>query len=139
MTSCTESIHVDDSPERVGSFVGDVHNLPRWTGFFRAVGPPDGDRWEVRTAMGTTIRTRVDRRAGGYTISSLVGDREERAELAVAAAGGGGTDVRFTVRLLPALAARHAHEGDAVAVQRERMRGELQRLRDAVISNGADA
>jgi hypothetical protein len=130
MTACTESIHVDGSPERVGAFLEDVHNLPRWTGFFRSVGPLTGDRWEVVTAMGTTIRTRIEHAAPDrYAISSLVGEREERAELIVLPEDGGAR-VSFTVKVLPALAEHHG--GDAIAVQRDRMRAELRRLRGAV-------
>lgn len=142
MTSCTESIHVDGSPEQIGAFLANVHNLPRWTGFFRSVGPPVGDRHEVVTAMGTTIRTRIEQREDDrYTISSLIGDREEHAELTVARADGG-AQVSFTVNVLPALAKHHADGSDAVdgvEVQRERMRGELQRLRAAITADDVPA
>lgn len=131
MSVCTESIHVDNSPERVAAFLQDVHNLPRWTEFFRSVGEPVGDRWEVRTAMGTTMCTRIDRTAAGrYVISSLVGEREERAAL-TALPEDGGTRVSFTVKVLPALFADH-HGDDGARVQRDRMRDELRRLRSAV-------
>ncbi|MCA1587215.1 MAG: SRPBCC family protein [Chloroflexi bacterium] len=137
MTTCTEHIRIDCSPEEIGSFLRDVHNLPTWTGFFRSVGRPVGDRFEVKTAMGTTIRTRIEHGDDGrYAISSLVGDREERAELVVATVAGG-VDVSFTVNVLPALANHAAGTardgaGDGTAIQRGRMRDELQRLRSAV-------
>ena len=134
MSACTESIHVDGSPEQVGAFLADVHNLPRWTGFFRSVGEPAGDRWEVATAMGTTIRTRVERPTRDrFAISSLVGEREERAELVVEPEDGGAR-VSFTVKVLPALAEHNG--GDGLSVQRDRMRAELRRLRGAVTPPG---
>lgn len=136
MTACTESIHIDESPERIGAFLEDVHNLPRWTGFFRSVGPPAGDRWEVETAMGTTIRTRIERAAADrYAISSLVGESEERAELTILPEDGG-VRVSFTVKVLPALLAEH-HDGDGIAAQRDRMRDELRRLRAAATRTDA--
>jgi hypothetical protein len=133
MTRCTAAIHVEAGPEEVGAFVSDVHNLPRWTGFFRSVGARVADRHEVTTAMGTTIRTRIERDAERYAISSLIGEREERAELEVVP-DGGGARVTFTMTLLPALAAQQADGTDPTERQRERMRGELASLRDVLVA-----
>lgn len=137
MTVCTEHIRIECTLEEIDAFLADVHNLPSWTGFFRSVGRPVGDRFEVKTAMGTTIRTRIERGdRGRYVISSLVGDCEERAELVVAAAASS-VEVSFTVNVLPALADHAAGGGefgavDGVAVQQGRMRDELERLRAAL-------
>jgi hypothetical protein len=140
-TTCTERIAIDCSPEDAGAFLRDVHNLPSWNGFFREVGRPVGDRFEVRTAMGTTIRTRIEHKDERYAISSLVGEREERAEIVVLPSGGG-VDVRLTLRVRPELAEHAAatrpeapgdRPVDGVAIQRARMRDELRRLR-AVLS-----
>jgi len=137
MTNCTEHIAFECSPERIGAFLADVHNLPSWAGFFRSVGGPVGDRFEVKTAIGTTMRTRIEHNHDHrYVISSLVGEREERAELVVAAVGDG-AEVSFTMDVLPVLADHAAAQSgtgsvDGVAAQRARMRDELHRLRSAV-------
>lgn len=141
MTTCTEQIRIPCSPERAGAYLEDIRNLPEWTGFFRSVGAPVGDRFEVETALGTTIRTRIERGdAGRFAISSLVRGREERAEVAVDPVADG-VDVALTVNVLPALAKDAAGDpeaaaADGIAAQRARMRDELSRLR-AALADGA--
>lgn len=73
MTTCTERIRIDCSPEDAGAFLGDVQNLPSWTGFLRSVGRPVDDRFEVKTAMGTTIRTRIERGDDRPVFDLLIG------------------------------------------------------------------
>lgn len=137
VTTCTERIVIHCSPESAGSFLRNIHNLPTWTGFFRSIGAPVGDRYEVTTAMGTKIQTRVEPDGtGGYAISSIVGEREERAEVAVTPVPVG-VEVSFTVRMRAALADHVSRDpGSAPSttadIQRARMREELDRLRSAL-------
>lgn len=130
---CTQAATVPADAESVAAFLSDVRHLPRWTGFFCSVGHQAGDgRYEVRTALGTTVLTRIERPAPNhFVISSLIGGREERADLELEPSGSG-TVVRFSMIVQPALAeaaARQAKTADGLAAQRARMRDELGLLR----------
>lgn len=129
MTRCTAELDLHHSVERIGSYLADVAHLPDWTTFFRSVGEPVNGRYPVRTASGSVIHTRIEHPAHGrYVISSLIGEREERADLDLVATASGSTTVRFTVTVLAALEASVG----GVDAQRERMGEELRQLARAV-------
>lgn len=130
---CSVTATLPVTPDLLTVYLTDIQNLPTWTGFFRSVGRRVEDRHEVITALGTRVLTRIEQPTPGrVVISSLVQDREERAELALTGARGD-TIVRFTVTLRPALVQANSQHsgGDGVEGQRDLMQTELARLGQA--------
>jgi hypothetical protein len=126
MIDCTRTIRINRGVETVSTFLGNVENLPSWTGFFRSVGPADAfGRHKVKTLLGT-IDVWVEERHEGDTtiheICSVISGAEERAVIMLRPVDGA-VVAEFTVRLLA------VSSQDDVEAQCSRQEQELESLR----------
>lgn len=96
-TSFVRGIEIDRPAEEVRSFLRQVPNLPRWTGFFLRIGEQDGGLYAVETVIGPA-KTRIEDAPGGLTIVSDFGARRETASIDIDPRGSA-SEVRFHLRL----------------------------------------
>jgi hypothetical protein len=126
MIDCTRMIRINCGMETVDTFIGNVENLPSWTGFFHSVGPADAfGRHEAKTLLGTIDVWIEERHEGDTTIHeicSVISGTEERAMIMLQPVDGA-VVAEFTVRLLT------VSSRDEVEAQCSRQEQELESLR----------
>lgn len=97
MRADTQTVTIDVPPERVGAFVADPRNLPRWAvGFARDVRHEDG-RWIVTSAQGdVALRVDTDPRRGTVDFVMAPAPGVEVTAYSRVVANGDGAEYVFT-------------------------------------------